>query len=107
MLDTRRTPIRGAALRPEPRCRLCEVSAFEDRGAVWTLPIESVSSFQFDRGAGRADAGRIAAFRDQIQQFNVPLIVERDRARETDTLARLQQRRSQSTAWFAERRVLD
>ena len=56
MLDTRRTPVRVAALQLETGTWICEVLAFEDEGARWALPFEGVTSFQFGRHAASLDA---------------------------------------------------
>ncbi len=103
MLDPRRTPVRVAALQPETGCWTCEVTAFEDRGACWTLPFESIRHFQFERDAVRAGAAAVAAFEEQIRRFAVSLVLEPDPERAQATRAVLDRRRTDAAAWLAER----
>jgi hypothetical protein len=103
MLDPRRTPMRVAALRPEIGSWVCEITAFEDQGARWTLPVESVVRFQFDRGATPATAEAVASLEEQIRRFATPLMIEPDRERAKATLAALGRRRIEAAAWLADR----
>lgn len=103
MLDARRTPIRVAALRPEIASWICEVTAFEDRGALWTLPFESVTHFQFEHSAARAAGPTIEDFEKQIRRFAVALDIEPDEQCALATHAEIARRRSQAEAWLADR----
>jgi hypothetical protein len=103
MLDLRRTPMRIAALRPEIGSWVCEVTAFEDRGALWTLPFESIMHYQFERDAARPDASAIETFEEQIRRFDVPLAIDPDPERAKATRAALERRRADAAVWLAER----
>lgn len=103
MLDLRRTPMRIAALRPEIGCWICEVAAFEDRGARWTLPFESIVHCQFERGAARAGAAALETFEEQVRRFAAPLVIEPDPERARATREALERRRRAAADWLAER----
>src|SRR6267143_5740853 len=75
MLDRRRTPVRVVELKPETGQWVCEVLAFEDQGARWELPFESVTSYQFDTQAAIAPEATVRKFRAAVRKFRVPLEV--------------------------------
>jgi hypothetical protein len=101
MLDVRRTPIRVAGLLPEIGSWICEVTAFEDAGARWTLPLETVDRFQFERAAARATAEGVETFEEQIRRFDIPLVIEPEADRARATRAALERRRRDAAAWLA------
>jgi hypothetical protein len=103
MLDPRRTPVRVGALRPEIGSWVCEVTAFEDRGARWNLPFESIAHYQFEHGAARATAEALQTFEERVRHFAVPLNVAPDPERARATRAALERRRADAAAWLEER----
>lgn len=98
--------MRVAALRPEIGSWICEVTAFEDRGAQWTLPVEAVERFQFERGSSRASSGVVEGLEAQVRQFAVPLVIECDGERTKATSTALERRRHEVVAWLADREPL-
>ena len=72
MLDRRRTPVRVVEIRPATGQWVCEVMAFEDQGAHWTLPLERVGSYQFARGARRAGPSALRQMRLAVRKFDRP-----------------------------------
>jgi len=103
MLDLRRTPMRVAGLRPASGWWICEITAFEDRGARWLLPFESVAHCQFERGAARATSEALETFEEQVRRFSAPLVIEPDPDRAQATRAALERRTGDAAAWLAER----
>lgn len=95
--------MRVAALCPEIGSWVCEITEFEDKGARWTLPVESVAHFQFERGATRASGVALEGFDAQIRRFAGRLHIEPDRERATATLAAIEQRRVAAAKWLAAR----
>lgn len=75
MLDLRRTPVRIVALEPEIASWVCEVMAFEDRGALWMLPFESIVHYQFERDAARASAAAVETFEKLVRRFDVLVVI--------------------------------
>jgi len=82
MLDRRRTPVRVGPLRVETGTWTCEVLAFEDRGARWSLPFEAVERFQFALASGRLDGATLRRVGAAIRKF------DRDASRPPDGNAR-------------------
>jgi len=82
MLDRRRTPVRVAALQLETGTWTCEVLAFEDQGARWSLPFEAVTRFQFAHDAVSLDPATLRRVRTAIRRF------DRDASRPPDLGAR-------------------
>jgi hypothetical protein len=106
MLDNRRTPIRVLSLVPETGSWVCEVMAFEDQGARWTLPVESVSRFQFSRGAARASAEATRDLEEQVDRFATPLVIEPGRDRAGATFVELGQRYVEAGDWLRDRMTM-
>jgi len=75
MLDGRRTPIAVRGLDPATGTWELEVLAFEDAGARWTLELERVDHFQFERGASRLGGRTVARLRAVVERFDRPLRV--------------------------------
>jgi hypothetical protein len=87
LLDPRRTPVRVVELRPATGMFVVRVEKFEDEGALWELPFEQVSLFQFAKGSRRA--ANTSAIRDAIARFDQPLRIARDLDALPATLARI------------------
>jgi hypothetical protein len=100
MLDPRRTPIRIVGLDPLTGTFLCEVLAFEDCGARWQLPFESVASFQFVRNSVLADPTDVHSFQLAVHRFDRPLEISLDTSVRERTLARVSEARSASKEWL-------
>jgi hypothetical protein len=100
MLDRRRTPVRVGAIRVETGTWICEVLAFEDRGARWSLPFEAVTRFQFARASARLDTATLRRVRGAIRRF------DRDASRPPDenvratTERRISEVRSEVASWL-------
>jgi hypothetical protein len=103
LLDPRRTPVRIDRLRPEIGAFIVEITAFEDRGARWTLPFEDVSDFQFALGSACASAGEVAAFEETARRLDQPLEIACDGATREQTEARLAKARARAVKWLEER----
>jgi hypothetical protein len=64
LLDPRRTPVHVTAVRPETGFFEVEIDAFEDAGARWLVPLESVASYQFAPEGAVAAGPDLQALRD-------------------------------------------
>jgi len=100
MLDRRRTPVRVAELRPRTGQWVCEVLAFEDQGARWTLPFESIESFQFARGCARASPALLRRVRIAVREFGRPAVTPRNRRRTKPTERAIEKLRGEVAAWL-------
>ena len=100
MLDRRRTPVRIAALKPETGQWVCEVLAFEDQGARWELPFESVTSYQFERGAARATEAGLRRIRSAVRKFDRAASVPLNKRNRKPTERKIAKLRAQVAAWL-------
>jgi hypothetical protein len=89
LLDPRRTPVTIVGVRIETGQFSVRVDAFEDAGAVWLVPFEDVTRFQFARGGARRDEAELRA---AVARFDRELVIgapARRASAPADTLARL------------------
>jgi len=100
MLDRRRTPVRVAALKPETGQWVCEVLAFEDQGARWALPFESVTSYQFARDAASATEASLRHIRSAVRKFNREAPVPLNKRNRKPTERRIAKLRHEVAAWL-------
>jgi hypothetical protein len=101
MLDPRRTPVKIVGVMPEIGMFEVEVTAFEDSGARWILPLEEVSGFQFEKGSPRSDDRVVATLEGAIDRFNEDLIIEVDRDALVETKRRITVEQDMSAEWLA------
>ncbi len=114
LLDRRRTPVRVVAIDLETGTWICEVLAFEDRGARWALPFEAVTRFQFARSAALLDGPTRRRVRAAIRTFARDASMPLDRRASAHTARRIGKVRGDVAAWleaesrfFAEGGTLD
>jgi hypothetical protein len=100
LLDPRRTPVSIRAIREDAGTFVLRIEGFEDRGALWEVPFEKVSHYQFARGAARTSAAAVARFRDAIARFDRPLAVPCDAVARGRALAALVHERAGAAAWL-------
>lgn len=100
MLDTRRTPVRVAALQLETGTWTCEVLAFEDQGARWALPFEAVTSFQFGHDAASLDKATLGRVRAAMRTFGRDASRPPDRRARPSTIRRIAKLRREAAAWL-------
>lgn len=74
-LDPRRTPFHVTEVRVETGLVVLDIDAFEDRGAHWEVPFESIDGYQFARGSARAPHTDVARFEQACARFDRPLEV--------------------------------
>lgn len=100
LLDPRRTPVSVVEVRPTTGFVLIRIEDFEDKGAIWHVPLEEVERYQFERDGQRASQTAVAGMEAAIGRFAGNQVIEvstQDRAR---TLVRIGERRAQATAWW-------
>jgi hypothetical protein len=99
LLDPRRTPVRVAALDVERGFFDVEILAFEDAGAHWLIPFESVRQYQFEPGPDASDE-TVAAMHARIAVLNRPLVVAADPEARDASLYRLAEQRAHAREWL-------
>jgi hypothetical protein len=102
MLDPRRTPIRVVDARSDVGMFELEVTAFEDAGAHWVLPLEDVVKFQFALGSAEASVGDVVLFEAAVREFSEPLTMETDQRSARATAVRLEEEANAAEAWLTE-----
>jgi len=100
IMDHRRTPVRVAGLRPEAGFVLVEVTGFEDRGAVWEVPLENVHHFQWEKGSALATAAEAEALRRAAARFDSVFSVEADPAAAEATATAVARARAEAASWL-------
>lgn len=100
MLDPRRTPIRIVHVMLEIGMFELEVTAFEDSGAHWSLPLEDVSGFQFEKHSQKADARQVSALEATIHRFSEDQPIDVDADAKAETEQRLAVEKDRSADWL-------
>lgn len=102
LLDPRRTPVRVVTVEPAVGLFEVEVTAFEDAGARWRVPMELVARFQFARGGSAASPSLVAACRAAVERYSQPLEIACAPGAIADTAERLAELERQASAWISE-----
>jgi hypothetical protein len=101
LLDTRRTPITITQVTADKGSFELEITAFEDAGARWELPLEDVRRFQFARDAHVAAFGAVDELQAAVARFDRTVAIDCDPAIRDRRLAALLE------AFMAERGVAE
>lgn len=91
LLDPRRTPVTITAIRSETATFVVRIDDFEDRGALWEIPFEDVTQYQFSRSTVRADPANVREFQNRAHALNRRLAITCD----PQVRAATQERRNQ------------
>ncbi len=98
MLDPRRTPIRIVDVLADVAMFELEVTAFEDAGARWRLPMEDVESFQFVSGSD--ETNEVGVYQAAVARFDRPLVIEADAAVATASEERIAAQVNHARDWL-------
>jgi hypothetical protein len=107
LLDTRRTPVQVTLIDLPHGYFEVEILAFEDHGARWLVPLEDVTSYQFEPGGATAATAAVTAMKDAIQRLGVTTAIEADQERSQRTTRQLAAERARAAAWLTARGVPD
>lgn len=75
LLDPRRTPVHVTCVSPEIGFFEVEIKAFEDAGARWLVPLESVGSYQFAHGSATVGGAELAALRAAVARCDIQITI--------------------------------
>ena len=100
LLDPRRTPISLVDVDLDSGHFRVRIEAFEDRGAIWEIPLERVDRFQFEISRTRAQAAHVASMRDAIARLARPLVIACDSGTRARTLEDLHRRAARAEEWL-------
>ena len=77
-----------------------EIDAFEDQGAHWLIPFEDIAGYQFRRGSARLSHAAARNYRQLVERFDQPLIVEPTAAMRARTAERIAQEKVAADEWL-------
>jgi hypothetical protein len=101
LLDLRRTPVLVTRVTPASGFFEVEIGAFEDAGARWLVPLEDVTSYQFQPEGRVAGRRTLAELRAAVARCDVRVTVAAGPAARSRALRRLRAERSRAAAWLA------
>lgn len=102
MLDPRRTPVSVVAVRPAVGFVDLRIEGFEDRGAVWEIPLEQVGHYQFEPSGPRADVAEIAEMQTAIDRLDHEVVIEPTASERRLTEERIIEDVEGAAAWLAQ-----
>ncbi|HEY2476369.1 MAG TPA: hypothetical protein VGI19_16420 [Candidatus Cybelea sp.] len=100
LMDARRTPGVIESVSPEGFFRW-RISAFEDKGEYWDVPLEHVSRYQFALDASELPADRIKIIEAQIKALNRPLWIPIQPQRRSETESQISQVEKSVLGWLS------
>jgi hypothetical protein len=100
LLDARRTPVRVTAIDLRHGFFEIEITAFEDKGARWLVPLEEVTRYQFSPEGMRASASEITRMTDTIKRLNVALEVTPDQETRRNSEQKIAAERARARDWL-------
>ncbi len=100
LLDGRRTPGVIESVDDGTGFFRWRISAFEDEGKNWDVPIEDVLRFQFERDVVRLDREQVTGLEECVERFGKKLVVEAPAGVCAATEARLREREKQARKWL-------
>ncbi|HZY96802.1 MAG TPA: hypothetical protein VFE35_06845 [Candidatus Cybelea sp.] len=99
LLDARRTPGVIESVSPEGFFRW-RISAFEDKGEYWDVPVEHVFRYQFALDSPELPPDRIKSLEAQIEVFNQPLSIPIQPQRRSQTESQISQVEKSVLDWL-------
>lgn len=101
LLDARRTSVTVLEVRPAVGFVDVRIEAFEDAGAVWTVPLEDVEHYQFEPGGPRADATAVSEMEAAIERLARQQSIEVTAADGRRTEAHIERQEADAKAWLS------
>jgi hypothetical protein len=100
LLDSRRTPVRVLDVKRESGFFVVEILDFEDKGAHWEMPFESVDRFQFAQGSTEASLADIELYAEIISRLDHPLNIHADPSRRRSSEVKITSLRKNVKIWL-------
>jgi hypothetical protein len=107
LLDARRTPVQVTLIDLPHGYFEVEILAFEDQGARWLVPLEDVTSYQFEPSGGTAPTAAVTAMNDAIGRLSATITIDAGQERRQLTTRQLAAERARAAAWLTARGVPD
>lgn len=100
LLDPRRTPVVIVDLLPAVGMFVIRIAAFEDQGALWEVPFEDVSKYQFRKTSKRTDPILLSEIKKAVERFDRILKIECAPETQSATLKSLRRRHEETSLWL-------
>ena len=100
LMDARRTPGVIESVSPEGFFRW-RISAFEDKGEYWDVPLENAFRYQFALDCSELPPDRIKILEAQIEAFNQPLSIPIQPQRRSETESQISQVEKSVMDWLS------
>jgi len=100
LLDPRRTPVKIVDLQKNIAAFSVEITAFEDKGAIWQLPLWYVHKFQFQKNAKRLPVLDADILQKLVDKYNRNVELEFNHSATASTLCKLEDYRRQADEWL-------
>lgn len=100
LLDPRRTPVSVVDILPSVGMFAVRIEDFEDKGAVWEIPFEDVSNYQFFKGSKRIHVDQLAEFTRLVERFDKTDKIECDPESKIATMRSLQTCCRKASSWL-------
>ena len=102
LLDPRRTPLSVVGVRPDVGFTDVRIEDFEDAGAVWEIPLEFASDFQFEPGGPLATSAEVAEMEFAIERLAHDQTITSDPGVRAQTDERVADRERDAATWLAD-----
>jgi hypothetical protein len=100
LLDTRRTPLHVTRVLPGSGFFEVQIDAFEDAGTRWLIPIEEVTSYQFEADGATAGPVQERELEGAIARHDVTVTVAGGAAAMRHTASRLEAEAALAADWL-------
>lgn len=100
LLDARRTPVHVTRVLPGSGFFEVQIDAFEDTGTRWLIPLEEVTSYQFEAAAATADPPQERELEAAIARHDVTVTVAAGAAAARHTASRLEAEAARAADWL-------
>lgn len=100
LLDPRRTPVTIIALHKDIAAFSVEINSFEDKGAIWQLPLWDVRKFQIQKEASLLPHSVVSELQFLVEKYDQETEIQRDHKAGLSNQRKLMKLRKQADDWM-------
>ncbi len=100
LLDGRRTPGVIESIDDAAGFFRWRITAFEDEGRSWDVPLEKITRYQFERSSDRNEPERVRALREIADRLSEPLTIQPTSIAREAIAREIQQAEDVANRWF-------
>lgn len=100
LLDPRRTPVTFVALHKDIAAFSVEINSFEDKGAIWQLPLWDVKKFQIQKDASLLPHSEVSELQSLVEKYNQKTEIKLNHKSRASSLRKLMELRKQADDWM-------